>query len=289
MLKVYLSGFKAPYAVIGEFLTEDERYLIIKDGNIKRKLPHDRIVHIEDIDISHDLESIGPYKLDSVKHDPRKYAAKEMKAPQEQFEKEPAKVDLTAEKMNPNKLNNILKSGLKSAMGLKNDMVEVATKADRRDLNIIVSGVVQDTFKINVPGNSFAPNIYTPSLAKEVALHPDVKRIMDGGIIFSGVPTVVGDTIHIETARLSDRIKSAAEGVSLASKVADSMAKFKKPDRAFSSEFSMLGKTQFAFKNSPFSGPVPLSDDDEEEAEVEDESSGQEETSGEGPTEEGVS
>lgn len=50
MLKVYLviEGTNRPYAVVGNFLFEDERYFVIDDSGLRKKIPWSRILYIED-------------------------------------------------------------------------------------------------------------------------------------------------------------------------------------------------------------------------------------------------
>jgi len=286
MLKVYVSGFERPYAVVGTYLHEDERYLTLQDGGIKRKIPHEKIVHIEDLSAlvsaaNPDIYGASTEQI-AVKLPEANLSLTSVVSPDAAKDSGSFAADksLFSQPLDDDKLVRVIRDRFKNSSN-KDSPEELLAPAKKKSITIVVSGVVQDSFEIEVNDSLFASS-YTPYLAKEVSMHPEIKRIMDNGIIFNGLPKIIGDSIYIETAKISDKLSGAAKSISLAGKAADAMARFKRPEREFNQEFSMLGKTNFAINKSPFDGPVPLSDDDDDDdseanQEYSDDSSGEEE------------
>jgi hypothetical protein len=79
MLKVFLKipGVVRPYAVVGKLLFEDERYLVISQDVLKKKILWENILYIEEISSFEKLED-GP---SHVSHEPDMVAAPEVDVP----------------------------------------------------------------------------------------------------------------------------------------------------------------------------------------------------------------
>jgi len=47
-MKVYVTGFAKPFVIEGYFLSKDDEELILFSGPLKKRIPHDRILYIEE-------------------------------------------------------------------------------------------------------------------------------------------------------------------------------------------------------------------------------------------------
>jgi hypothetical protein len=238
MLKVYLSGFPKPVSVVGNFSYEDERYMVLDDNSIKRKIPLDRIVFIEDLSVVVPTQQPvqGLFASKQIGSNPT-----------------------MAEPMSSEKLQTVLKDGL-----LKHgaNISDLAPRIDQHtDVTIIVSGAADESFSIKMTTAAISAGQFTPMVAKELALDNNFKRIMSNGIIFKGLPKVVGNTIHVETTRLEEKVEKLTEGLNDLAKLS-SVSKFKKPEKVYRNDFSLFG-AQAEFGDSPFESAIPLSDNDD--------------------------
>lgn len=243
-MKVYLKGFKRPYAVVGTYVSEDERYLFLYDGDIRRRIPHDNIVHIEDF-TEVVMESPAEEPVATQRETP-----KQPESPKEKFQA------LVNEKMRQRKSVN---------QGPAKALDEITV---RRDVNIVISGAVERSLKLSIPESVIDDQKYTPALMKEIALNREIKAIMENGIIFDGVPTVSGDNIYINTKNLTETAGAklgAATKLAGITQAAANIGKFAPPNKVFNTDFSMTTKRvdDFAIAGSPFDGPVPLDAGDE--------------------------
>ena len=78
MQKVYLeiSGVDMPYSVVGRYLYDDERFYVLNDGGIKKKIRWTKILYIEDIESlevavtqPNNKDIVEPVKVEEVKGD----------------------------------------------------------------------------------------------------------------------------------------------------------------------------------------------------------------------------
>lgn len=285
MIKVFLTGFAKPYIAFGEFLNRDHEYLRIMDGEVMRELPVDRIVDIWHVEPAMTQEPAQ--KRFSPQLLKPEAASQQPKIDPFQTEGDdvpelppgiPSSYRPRQQYQSLENIQDLLSSGFRSR---QSEAVDTGTKR----LAVVITGSVQDSFDIEVPGNVFVPSVYTPTLAKEIALNPRIKQIMDQGIIFTGVPSVVGESVLIDTAHLADRMKQAGEGLGLASRTMEAVGRLQKPQKRDESLFAGLEQP---FERSPFDGPVRLDDVEDNEGNGYDANSGSEEAAGERSAESGL-
>lgn len=244
MIKIYLEGFGYPYSVVGKYITEDERFIILDDGGIKKKIPQRRVVFIED------LSEVFAQNMDSPSETKEVVVKAKPKRP-----------------MTPEKLKDFISSAASK------EEATVATEQRMKTLNVVMTGVVDKNFEIEVPEKAFVPDTYTAALSKYVSSNLEVKSTMDGGVIFDGPPKVSGPNIYIKTRRLEDKVSASLSKMGLASKVATTVGNFSQPQKNYDNEFSMMMNDDFAIKESPFNAQVKLKENDDEAL---DENSGEE-------------
>lgn len=230
MLKVYVSGFDAPFSIVGEFIREDERYLYLNDNGIKKKIPIRNIVLIEDA--SELLEAVEekPVEPPAIQEDTIRSVIAQQVQRQQQRKVPPVSASNTDPNINPKKTSVL----------------------------IAVSGVMEENFTIEVNDAALTGNSFNPMLHAEISMHPKVKAIMTNGVIYDGVPTVSNNTIHIKTRHAKDLANNAGKilgqaGIlgKLASSPVIKSGLFQRPNKEYRSDFAtnVSGVT-----SSPFEG-----------------------------------
>ena len=293
MIRVVIDGTAGPYTATGVFVNEDERYLCLEDRGVKVNIPVSRIIKIED------LKRVVDNKPDKEAQD----------SPQVQEPPAPQPTPVEPERvLHPDPLPTAVaaalgvpaqprdvKTELLKKMGLESQQKNPqpvntgSLSKDPVDVNVVVSGAVQKSINIQVPEYMLVANTYSPNIAKQVSLSPEIKSLMEGGVIFDGLPQVNGRNIYIKTKHLKDSVKSLTQNLGLANKISGAMGMFEKPSLNFETDFSMGGRQDdgFAIGHSPFDGQVMLDDTEVMDASPEQESTGDQ---GEpGPTMQNVS
>jgi hypothetical protein len=153
---------------------------------------------------------------------------------------------------------------------LKKNVKKVAPDAEPvvgpKSLNIVVTGAVEKTLTMTTDKVPWIPNVYTPALSKSIASNPQIKALMDNGVIFDGKPTVSGDNIYIKTRLLQEQVNKTMGGLAGISKIAQTVSSggeknFPKPEKLYDNSFAT---DDFAITHSPFDGPVLLRGEDDE-------------------------
>lgn len=126
------------------------------------------------------------------------------------------------------------------------------------DLNIFISGAEDASLSIRVPEDVLTGDHYTPALSKEISKNSEVRAIMDRGIIFDGVPTISGHNLYIKTRKLKETVSGAGASLQNIGLLAKA---FQKPDKQYRSDFTMMGVGGRDTVESPWQGPVKLSEE----------------------------
>jgi len=277
MMKVYLDGGLNDRleTVIGEFIMEDERYLTLNDNSIKRRIPHSRIVHIEDLSkVIEEVESFySPPSEKTATFSPPK-AVTQVTEERSRAQPLPERAIIPGQKpLNMAELRQALSRKDKQAKK-EQKTVSNATEptGETTFINVIVSGAHVETVSMEIPAKSFVADQYSASLATELAKDPKIKTLFEKGIIFDGKPAVVGKNIYLKTKTLGDKVSGISENMELVGKLHEAGQKFMQPDKHYSTDFSMSLKDERslpAIPHSPFDGPVLIRDIEPINTEVE--------------------
>lgn len=279
MIRVVIDGTAGPYTATGIFINEDERYLVLDDRGVKVNIPVSRILKIEDLKSVMEAPPmktvepnaplpppVPPEPTRELHPDPLPSAVAAALGAQSRGSIEPKDV----------------KKAILEKVGLGTQKREAApfnhgtSSKDPIDVNVMVTGAAQKKITIQIPEYIMSTNSYSPNIAKHISLSPEIKSLMEGGIIFDGLPEVNGNNIYIKTKHLKDSVSSLSKNLGLANKINGAMGVFQKPTGNFETDFSMESRRGdgFAIGHSPFEGQVKLDD-----TEVTDASSEQESTS----------
>lgn len=243
MLKVYVEAVGLAdrlEAVVGKQLTENEKYLILIDGGIKKKIPHSRIVMIEDLSEVIDEEVVSKPQPSMPVEDT--VAETPPIAGQRQFTMADLRKRMSEKKT------------------VKVPQEETFQPESTTTVNVIVSGAEEAQFTVKIPENSFVPDSYSPQTSKELAKNNEFRSLWERGAIFDGVPKVVGKNIYIKTKNMASQGAEIGEKMGMMSKLQD-LGSFNKPEKAYQTDFSMsMGKGLEAIPHSPFEKPVLLND-----------------------------
>jgi hypothetical protein len=245
MLKVFVKipGVPRPHAVVGNQLFEDERFLVIAQDVIKRKILWENILYIEELPSS---------TTDAV--------AGSDAQPEPPTPPPPTRTQAPAYKLK------------------KSYPVEIVSDTDKPQekiaLTVAFTGSMNKLFTIDgVDPALVAGSKWTPDLAQTIFTNPQIKMILGSFIIkechVDGPNiTVVTDVLKKDTA-----INEASAKVELLQKFSNAAAKFGSPRP---SRTSMKLPTDFSMSNSPFDAPIPMSGA-QDNMEVMNDSNGEEE------------
>lgn len=249
MLKVYLdAGLEDRLeTVIGEYVTEDERYLILGDTTIRRKIPHRRIVHMEDLS-----EAIAAKPIIQNSR------PVEMAVQPKPISKPPVPGQ---KPLSLAELRKSLREGRREGKIPELTVEEQEQVMGKTFVNVIVTGADDKTISLEIPESSFTPNEYNASLAKELSKNEEIKSLLDKGIVFDGPPSVVGKNIYVKTKTLSEKVSGVGDKMELVSALHKAGNRFMQPEKNYQTDFSMTAKTDLnGIPHNPFDGPVLIDD-----------------------------
>jgi len=254
MIKLYLeAGLNDRLeTVLGEYLTEDERYMFIGHGNIRRRIPHSRIVHIEDF-ISDDYENVE-LDLEPEKSVPSKEAVASKPA-----EKVSPPAKPSNKPFNLGELRKTFRDGRRN--GQIPELPEESSSNEEISINVVVTGAEQRNFSILMLEGSFMPDQYSASLAKELSKDLEIKSMLDRGVVFDGPPSVINRNVYIKTKTLASQFSDITDKMALAGKLHEVGQKFMQPEKSYQTDFAMNMEDKVsAIPHSPFDAPILLED-----------------------------
>lgn len=281
MIRVVIDGSAGPYTATGTFINEDERYLCLDDRGVKVNIPVSRIIKIEDL---RQVVEAPPEQPVVVQQPPPPEPPPAPPEPTRELHPDPLPAAVAAAMGAPATSSPInpqdVKNKILEKVGLGVQKREAApfnhgtSSKDPIEVNVMVSGAANKKLTIEVPEYIMSAGSYSPNIAKHISLSPDIKALMEGGIIFDGLPEVNGNNIYIKTKHLKDSVSSLSKNLGLANKINGAMGMFQKPNANFETDFSMGSRSDadFGISHSPFEGQVLLSDEEVTDASPEQES-----------------
>lgn len=209
MIKVYIKGFKRPIAVIGEFLFEDERHMVLNDKGIKVKIPHEHIVYTEwlaeAIDDFLTKDTTQPNEIVEPAHDT---------APARQLPVSPldrTQVSETIKKsllpMDPVAISSqtepedLIDNSIADAVAATQPMTDIRVE--------FVSATDTQTAIVSMPFEIAGVIGVSPSITKKIFESPDVRAIVNGRFL-AGPPLRIQNKITYQIRE--DAAKSSGYG-----------------------------------------------------------------------------
>lgn len=246
MLKVYLKGFDRPISVIGNLLFEDEKYLVLKHIDIKRKILWENVLYIEDVGFFEsdpvDKQSApvpSTEQKDRTLQDLISDAVKRKVDLQKQGVREPK----SGQPAGPGFQDNITNAiGMQAVTQREPEQQVHYDKTDLTDINIFLTGHKQETLSVKVPKGVLTGG-YNPALAQEIFGQDIVKSVM-GDFVISGVPRVDGNNVYFETrstADVKEKLNTAGSMLTTTLNAGQNMAQKPKPSLALDENFSIPG------------------------------------------------
>jgi hypothetical protein len=254
-----IPGVAKPHSILGKKLFEDERYLVIADGNIHRKIPWDNILYIEEIvgleeppqqehippadppvspdsTVSHSEVSDATADRPRVSYDDLKRMAAERRGetPETNYQKEVAQ---------SNRLN-----------GASPEMVaSINTGHALRSAQVIFEGFKEGVITVeNVPSNLLTGE-WTPELSRHIFGNTSVRNFMGGFNVEK--MTVASGNVYIQTRSAgAEKIAEVEDKVKMMGKMQD-MAK--SLEKTYERPSMKLDNT-FGMTSSPFDAPISL-------------------------------
>lgn len=230
-LKVYLKGFKQPYAVFGYRCFEDERFFVIQIEGSKRWIPWSNLLYIESLEAADEMLELEP--------EPSQSAAPPPTLPPNIAEK------------------------LEEALAVKGyaSQKTPAIPDQRRQVTVNFTGHKQKTFSLEVPAKTLSSE--KPSeLSREIFGAPQIQAFM-GDFVVKGSPRLDGDNVFIETVAPNQITKpdmmAVQEKLKTTQKFLSSVVSAKP------SQVSLGLDSAFSMPGSPFTTPLNLQDIDEDQ------------------------
>lgn len=273
MLKVFVTGFDQPYSVCGDLVKEDEKFLILLDGGVHKRIPQSRIVYVEETDSDpRVIQSSLPQQVPVFQNVASEPVVAPAPQPQEVQRAKSPKASMAQE------VRDSLKKAIEKKMAERADQNTIRpTQVDpepepppfdvneRIVANVVFTGAKQASFELEVPKDALNGR-YTPALGREIFSYPETKNILAAGdVVLDGVPTIDGDTVTYSTKVIGrkelgveEKIKVAGEMISMGSKLTDFAKGNVKTD-------VLTSTSNFSMSASPFTRPATLSLTDDEE------------------------
>lgn len=282
MQKVCLKipGVSKPHSIMGEKLFEDERYLVIIDSNIRRKIPWENILYIEDI--------VGYQPSQEEPQAPLNQAPVQGQPPATVFSSNNTDESLKAPRVAYDELKRIAQerrgheaqSAIQAETAQMNRVNGATVSEDPGvfsdelvDAQVFFEGHKTGVFKVSLPV-ALLHGQWTPELSRHIFSNEQIRNFM-GGFNVEKMELANGN-VYIRTRSVSDEaIKSIETKMQMVGKIQASVANlnnphFERPTMELDNTFAMLA--------DPFDAPVSFI---RQEKELEDVGFGEEERAGE--------
>lgn len=287
MQKVCLKipGVAKPHSIMGKRLFEDERYLVIADGNIHRKIPWDNILYIEEV-VGLEQEEPTPQPPLPPQAPPPEPpappppseilvdAAAKPKRPrvpyedlrqmaQESRERQP-QTQIQLETAQRNRVN-----------GAPTNVVPGIEQAPLVTAQVFFEGHKEGVFQIDgVPSNLLHGN-WTPELSRHIFSNEQVRGFMGGFNVEKMY--VANGNVYIKNRSVEEElIKPIEEKMKMIGEVQARATKLNEIEQKRFERPSMKLDTTFGMTADPFDAPVSLGGNDPQIEEVPDVGSGEE-------------
>ena len=269
MIKIVIDGSSGPYVSTGLWVGEDETYITLNNNGVKIKIPIRRVIRIEDMrdiweDSNQTPKTSPPYML--VQQElPSEEPASIVPPTSNGGYGDPLLVDAAKQIKPPvTTTREELMEKIGNKLNLTTPSIE-ESKRENVEVNVTVTGAVTKSISLEMPLDTIEKGL-SPTMMKFISMSPEVKGIMEGGIILDGVPEVSGRNIYLKTKALKETVKNLGQTVGLASKMGGVVSAFQKPTGNSPTDFSTIDNSDFSIPKSPFEGPVLLNHGAENES-----------------------
>jgi hypothetical protein len=268
MIKVFVTGFNKPHAISGTLVSEDERYMILSDNGVNKRILQERIVYIEEFD--NVVAAPAPMPIQPA---PMPISDREQFVPIAKVEP-PSFKDGLQKALKKQREKRVKEAFIPPERASQVEPpVEAPTynQEDRMMVEVSFSGVKSGKFDVSIPRGVMTGR-YSPALGREIFSYPQIKNVlMDGAAVLDGVPTIKENKVFYNTKPTQSAEKSSQEKIQMVgqmigagSQIAGLQSAMNSPPKASSNSFSM-SKSGFSMPASPFDA-VPTIDVDEGES-----------------------
>lgn len=270
MIKVYVTGFKKPYIITGDLVSEDQDYLILNENGIDKRIPQERVVLVEESTQETKIEKATP-NLTMANAAPTPILAK---TPQES--RNPTKEAI--QKFIDEKKAGLQQTPQKTQIPVPPERASQIEPElpkpdydpdDKMMIEVSFNGAKKGNFNIEVPKGVMTGK-YTPSLGREIFSHTEIKNILtDGSAILDGIPVIKGNKVFYSTKATVSNEASGVEKMQAVGQLMNAGSKVmnlagmsmgdSKP-----SNVSNISKPSFSMPASPFQQVPTLSVEEDE-------------------------
>lgn len=248
MLKILVTGYNEPFTITGSYSREDEKYIYLVDGGVKKRVPHSRIVVIED--------------LSDLMEEPL-----------------PIPIELPAEQTKASMAEAIAKAAIQAKAGKPIVLPTVAPSAvvqipeNLVDVVVIFHGDIQESLTMKIK-DKYIDGHHLPTLLKEINLNPEVQAILNRGYSFANAPVVSGRNISIRLKKTQETIEGAGAVFQRAGMIGKMMNSpmFSPPKKEYVNSFATTIGLGSAMSTSPFEQAIDLEPELDPEGPREDDS-----------------
>jgi hypothetical protein len=222
MLKVFLKipGVPRPHAVVGRLLFEDERYLVIVQDVIRRKILWENVLYVEEIPA---VDTAPP-------------PAPPSDGPDDDDQFRPVQLHPISPSPNP----------IQPQMPAKTS------------ITVAFTGALNRLFTIDgVDRALIEQSRWTPDLAKLIFTNSEIKTVLGSFVVKDIVLDGSNITITTDSEKKDAAMADIQAKVNLVNQIATAATKFGAPRTG---RLSMRLPTDFSMSSSPFERPVPLSE-----------------------------
>jgi len=265
-----IPGVAKPHSIIGNKLFEDERYYVIVDGSIHRKIPWENILYIEEVvglDIP-EYETETPMPPPAPPEKEKSAASLKTERPRIPFE-ELRQMAVEARTTEPMSSTQIETAQLNRLNGASTDVVPSIQGYELVSAQVFFEGHKTGAFKIDgVPANLLYGN-WTPELSRHIFSNEQIRGFM-GGFNVEKMQLSNGN-VYIKTRSINDNIiKPMEEKIQMVGQMHAKVAELKDAGQKRFHKPTLKLDNTFAMTSSPFDAPISFNrnDDSQEESDA---------------------